>query len=85
MPADGPPIDVYSFGMVLYEVAERAQPFHDVTAFGHQLERLILNGERPTLTEACPSKYFLRGGGGGGPKKKKLKQQPEFLKKKKKK
>lgn len=46
-------VDVYSFGMVLWEMWERKRPFHDVVSKFEIIER-IRNGNRPPLNNACP-------------------------------
>ena len=44
-------VDVYSFGIVMSEIAVRKVPFHD---FEGALRRAIVGGRRPTLLEDTP-------------------------------
>lgn len=46
-------VDVYSFGVILYEIAVR-QKFFGELRFMSQLEDKILAGKRPTIPETCP-------------------------------
>ena len=52
----GPPADVYSFGIVLWEVHARRLPFTDVVVKNHfQLTALIAEGRRPVLPPGTPA------------------------------
>lgn len=55
----GAPADVYSFGMIMYEVATRKLPFFDFEFENlYELERLVSNGGRPTLDIGnCPEQF----------------------------
>lgn len=46
--------DVYSFGMVCYEVLTGDVPFPHETSHA-EIKKMVLEGERPTLPDYCPS------------------------------
>eukprot|EP00010_Vexillifera_abyssalis_P008880 CAMPEP_0201544270 /NCGR_PEP_ID=MMETSP0173_2-20130828/869_1 /ASSEMBLY_ACC=CAM_ASM_000268 /TAXON_ID=218659 /ORGANISM="Vexillifera sp., Strain DIVA3 564/2" /LENGTH=537 /DNA_ID=CAMNT_0047952329 /DNA_START=58 /DNA_END=1668 /DNA_ORIENTATION=+ len=48
--------DMYSFGIVLWELVTGEDPFKDITTYTALLDRVVTNGERPELPEKCPSK-----------------------------
>jgi len=43
-----PKVDVYSFGIVLWEIATQKLPFHSLS-FDTQVEQAVLEGKRPTM------------------------------------
>jgi N-acetylneuraminic acid mutarotase len=46
----GTPVDVYSFGIVLWEIWERRLPYDDHdSGFSYQIETLVCQGTRPTI------------------------------------
>lgn len=47
--------DVWSFGMVLFELMTLKSPYHDVDSF--EVHSRILAGERPKLSDNLPSSY----------------------------
>lgn len=49
-------VDTYSYGMILWEILTRTEPFGD-QEFVHELEPLILEGERPPLPPSTPPGY----------------------------
>lgn len=53
----GAPSDVYSFGIILWELCTRLVPFTDkaVYAWAHNVEDDVIKGERPTLNKDMPS------------------------------
>eukprot|EP01102_Stenamoeba_stenopodia_P020233 TRINITY_DN7810_c0_g1_i1.p1 TRINITY_DN7810_c0_g1~~TRINITY_DN7810_c0_g1_i1.p1 ORF type:complete len:751 (-),score=131.19 TRINITY_DN7810_c0_g1_i1:100-2352(-) len=46
--------DVYSFGIIMWELIARQLPFKDLP-FNHQIEEKVLKGERPQIPNNCPS------------------------------
>ena len=50
-PEQGKPVDVYAFGVVLWEIATRALPYRhiDPGPGGSNIRKAVLNGERPVL------------------------------------
>ncbi len=56
----GPSADVYSFGIVMWEIAAQAVPWEDVpdtNFFAAALLRLITEGQRPVVSDDWPSTY----------------------------
>jgi hypothetical protein len=49
-------VDTYSYGMTLWEILARAEPF-GAQEFVHELEPLILDGERPPIPSHTPAGY----------------------------
>ena len=51
----GPAVDVYSFGIVMWEVHSRKLPFTDVVVKNHfDLSKMIAGGRRPAFPEGLP-------------------------------
>jgi serine/threonine protein kinase len=48
--------DVYSYGIILYEIYTRKFPFGKKTRF--QIELEVVDGKRPDLPEDCPPFYM---------------------------
>lgn len=48
--------DVWSFGMILYELMTRERPFHDINGYFDICSK-IKNGERPSLSYSQKLKY----------------------------
>ena len=46
-------IDIYSFGMLCYEILSGRMPFYDIKT--SELRKRVLGGLRPKLPEECPS------------------------------
>ena len=46
--------DVYSYGIVLWEILTREEPFGQYTSFSEFKEAVCIRGERPTIPEDCP-------------------------------
>jgi serine/threonine protein kinase len=54
----GVEVDIYSFGIVMYEIASSMDPFEEFHfRFISMLEEQILTGLRPTLPDHCPAVY----------------------------
>jgi len=49
-------VDVYSFGMVLWELWERKQPFSEFSS-RFDIMDAVKNGERPKISHNCPAGY----------------------------
>jgi serine/threonine protein kinase len=49
-------VDVYSFGIVAWELIAKDQPFKNL-GFNHLIAEAVLSGERPIIPETCP-KWF---------------------------
>ena len=47
-------VDVYSFGMVCFEILSGDVPFSSLTP--KEVRRMVLGGERPQLPDACPER-----------------------------
>ena len=61
----GPLVDVYSFGIVMYEIATGQMPYHDFDAQfnngeiqAHELLDLIAEGTRPAVPPGIPPPYL---------------------------
>ena len=48
--------DIYSFGLILYEIASGMIPFNETNQF-HVLKETITNGQRPLIPEDCPIEF----------------------------
>ena len=48
--------DVYSYGIILYEIYSRKFPFGKKTRF--QIELEVVDGKRPDLPDDCPPFYM---------------------------
>ena len=46
-------VDIYSFGMVCYEILTGKVPFWTTTSLG-EVKKMVLKGDRPTLPADCP-------------------------------
>lgn len=57
----GPSVDVYSFGIVMYQIATRMLPFEDVPGLDdvHALQSHVAAGGRPPIPPGCdvPGEY----------------------------
>ncbi|KAL6061380.1 Pleckstrin y domain [Balamuthia mandrillaris] len=49
-------VDVYSYGMLLYELATRQKPFLGVK-WWHLIEDMVKAGERPKVPSTCPKSF----------------------------
>eukprot|EP00339_Tiarina_fusa_P006170 CAMPEP_0117013084 /NCGR_PEP_ID=MMETSP0472-20121206/10864_1 /TAXON_ID=693140 ORGANISM="Tiarina fusus, Strain LIS" /NCGR_SAMPLE_ID=MMETSP0472 /ASSEMBLY_ACC=CAM_ASM_000603 /LENGTH=261 /DNA_ID=CAMNT_0004716299 /DNA_START=104 /DNA_END=886 /DNA_ORIENTATION=+ len=49
------PCDIYSFGMIIYELISLQIPFHDVNAM--RIPMLVMKGTKPTVPEDLPKEY----------------------------
>jgi mitogen-activated protein kinase kinase kinase 7 len=49
-------VDVYSFGIVAWELVAKEQPFKNI-GFSHLIVKAVLAEERPIIPETCP-KWF---------------------------
>ena len=60
-PEQGKPVDVYAFGVVMWEIATRAMPYGhmDPGPGSSNIRKAVLNGERPVLPESThvPPRY----------------------------
>ncbi|EGD80352.1 TKL/DICTY4/DRK protein kinase [Salpingoeca rosetta] len=52
------PSDVYSFGIVMFEIASREEPFKELKSYA-QVKGAVLRGQRPALPSNCPVKFGL--------------------------
>jgi serine/threonine protein kinase len=50
--------DVYSFGMVCYEILTGKVPFNTVTV-PREVKRMVLDGDRPILPDHCPNELQM--------------------------
>jgi serine/threonine protein kinase len=50
--------DIYSFGMVCYEILTGKVPFYTISV-PREVRRMVLNGERPILPDHCPSELQI--------------------------
>lgn len=48
--------DVYSFGIVLWELTTGQDPFEGIDSYSALLDRVVQGGERPKVPDNCPSK-----------------------------
>ena len=55
-------VDIYSFGMFMYELVSLYFPFEKQNLMSSQIEKLVIDGERPPLQ----NRVSERGGGVGG-------------------
>jgi len=50
------PVDVYSFGLVMWELLTREQPFSHIKPM-FQIPLKVMNGERPPIPRDCPKAW----------------------------
>ena len=55
-------VDIYSFGMFMYELVSLYFPFEKQNLMSSQIEKLVIDGERPPLQ----NRVSERGGGEKG-------------------
>ena len=60
-----PQVDIYSFGMFMYEMISLHFPFEKQNLMSSQIEKLVIDGERPPLQSRVRSERE-RGRGEGG-------------------
>eukprot|EP01117_Protostelium_nocturnum_P018915 TRINITY_DN801_c0_g1_i3.p1 TRINITY_DN801_c0_g1~~TRINITY_DN801_c0_g1_i3.p1 ORF type:complete len:545 (-),score=209.59 TRINITY_DN801_c0_g1_i3:54-1688(-) len=52
-------VDVFSFGLIVWEMFSRKTPFEDEMLFSSQIEELYKKGERPKIPEGCPAERVI--------------------------
>eukprot|EP00038_Savillea_parva_P015069 m.12923 g.12923 ORF g.12923 m.12923 type:complete len:1524 (-) comp2993_c0_seq1:30-4601(-) len=57
----GPEIDVYSFGIVMWEICSRKLPWDNVVPgpLGINIKKLVVAGSRPPIPDTVPPRYSL--------------------------
>lgn len=50
------PVDVYSYGLVMWELLTREQPFSHIKQM-FQIPIKVMEGERPPLPKNCPKEW----------------------------
>jgi serine/threonine protein kinase len=53
----GSPCDVYSFGIVCWELCSRKQPYEDIKNH-FALKKAVLDGTRPAVPDHCPADFY---------------------------
>ena len=56
-------VDIYSFGMFMYELVSLYFPFEKQNLMSSQIEKLVIDGERPPLQNRVSEREGGRGGG----------------------
>ena len=49
-------VDVYSFGIVLWELLTQEDPFPDIDTFSMMLDQVVNNNYRPKIPDYCPTR-----------------------------
>ena len=56
----GPAVDLYSYGIVLWEIAAQKLPWHDITDRQYtasNLTKIVVSGRRPVVDTKWPAAY----------------------------
>ena len=48
--------DVYSFGIVLWELFTQREPFEDIETFSAMIDSVVAEQKRPEIPKECPKK-----------------------------